>query len=270
MIRTRDLYVFTLILLFLSVCIAVTILLDVRAFSHKSAFLLLDTNVSSTTFSANATLTRLNREENISRLRKAILENDSVIIPNPSVTEVVETTDNVSTSTHTTAVMTVQRCAEPDDAISYTRTWPLDDVFVVVKDGYRSVVEISKTSPSLSSVGTTTASSTQPSVTIKTHLKLQENPLQSGNTYCVPSDVIGITLQGSLMFNADAHLYMSKTENELIGYARDGFPIYGVYEGAVDSCGGYMHALGYRYTLSKDRTYVLGCYVGSPAVFETF
>lgn len=269
MIRTRDLFVFVFILLFLSLCIAVTILLDVRALSHKGASLLLDTNFSSTTFSASATVTKINREGNITRLRKAILESDSVIIPNPSVTQVEETAVETSTSTDTALVTTIQKCVTPDDAISYTRTWPLNNVFVVVKDGYRSVVEISKTSPSSSVVSTTTSSTTQQSVTIKTHLKLQENPVQSGNSSCVPSDVIGITLQGSLMFNADAHLYMSKTGDEKIGYARDGFPIYGVYEGVVDSCGGYMHNEGYRYTLSKDRTYVLGCYVGVPSVFES-
>ena len=84
----------------------------------------------------------------------------------------------------------------------------------------------------------------------------------------MPSEVIGVTNGGVLMFNGDVNSYRKIPENALIGYARDGFPIYGVYKEKVDECGGYDHPSGYRYTVSTQRDYIIGCYVGSVQKFS--
>jgi hypothetical protein len=86
---------------------------------------------------------------------------------------------------------------------------------------------------------------------------------------CVPSEVVGVTLSGSLMFNSDASFYRGYGQEYLIGYARDGFPIYGYYEGPVDSCGGYMHSSGYRYTVSPNRDHIIGCFMAPWSAFSS-
>ena len=79
-----------------------------------------------------------------------------------------------------------------------------------------------------------------------------------------PSDVIGIALDGSLIKNNEYSLYSIFREETLIGYALDGFPIYGQSEVSTDECGGILADNQYRYYLSKERKAVLYCYSGTP------
>lgn len=81
---------------------------------------------------------------------------------------------------------------------------------------------------------------------------------------CIPTDVIGIALDGSLMRNNEHTLYQVFGEETLIGYALDGFPIYGLSTRGGDECGGVAMASGYGYVLSADRKGVLGCFSGAP------
>ena len=69
------------------------------------------------------------------------------------------------------------------------------------------------------------------------------------------------------MYNNEASFYRGFGSEYLIGYARDGFPIYGYYEGSTDACGGYEHASGYRYTVTPTNDNLLQCFSGQPAPF---
>jgi len=93
------------------------------------------------------------------------------------------------------------------------------------------------------------------------------SPTRRQDSQCLPSEIIGVTTEGSLMFNSDAILYHTRNQDELLGYARDGFPIYGNYKGETDECGGYNHAIGYRYTISDNRNYTIGCFGAQPMPF---
>ncbi len=102
-----------------------------------------------------------------------------------------------------------------------------------------------------------------PSEVVRARIPLRTGP--SGATSCLPSDVIGIALDGSLIRNNEAALYTVFGGDTLIGYALDGFPIYGVTPGVTpDRCGGVMVDGTYRYVLQSDRLGLITCFSGSP------
>jgi len=264
MIRTRDLVVFVSIVLFLGICILVTLaagrensVLDINA------ILLGTSETGSTTYTAHADKRTIDRKSNIERLRDALSRTVAVIVPEPPEEEVPDDTTPYASSTPSAASGSIQLCTEGDDSLALRGMWPASDVFLITEGSNRAVVHIEKPVTS-----TSTASSTSAAVDIKTLLRVPLNPLAQGTSVCVPSDIVGVTESGSLILNTAAGLYKSRGENERIGYARDGFPIYGVYTGTVDACGGYMHNSQYRYTVSQDRDYILGCFSASPSSFE--
>ena len=91
----------------------------------------------------------------------------------------------------------------------------------------------------------------------------------SGTTSCLPSDVIGIALDGSLIRNNEAALYTVFGGETLIGYALDGFPIYGMTPLlATDRCGGVQIDGNYRYVLQPDRPGLITCFAGAPITLQ--
>ena len=96
-------------------------------------------------------------------------------------------------------------------------------------------------------------------------LQLPLYPLMKTQPSCLSSDVVGIAQDGSLIRHNESGLYSVFGESTLIGYALDGFPIYGVTRVATDECGGVMLAGEYRYHLSDKRDSVLRCFRATPA-----
>ena len=115
-------------------------------------------------------------------------------------------------------------------------------------------------------VATTTASGT-PLLTTETEVVIQL-PLRSvplGTASCLPTDVVGIAKDGSLIRNSEVTLYAVFGADTLIGYALDGFPIYGARSGvALDECGGTGAIGQYRYYLEAERGYILNCFASEP------
>ncbi len=96
---------------------------------------------------------------------------------------------------------------------------------------------------------------------------LPSNPSYVGEV-CLPSDVIGIAKDGSLIRNNEVSLYKIFSSDTLIGYALDGWPIYGLSSGINSgSCGESKIAGGYVYYLSDDRETVLNCFISTPVKF---
>jgi len=103
---------------------------------------------------------------------------------------------------------------------------------------------------------------TVPDQEVIVQLPLRSAPQLSKS--CIPTDVVGIALDGSLIRNHEHTLYRVFGEGTLIGYALDGFPIYGISTRKTDECGGVTMAAGYGYVLSAEREGVLGCFSGAP------
>jgi hypothetical protein len=95
-------------------------------------------------------------------------------------------------------------------------------------------------------------------------LQLPLGSIPSSHQSCIASDVIGVAKGGSLIRNNEVGVYKVFGAETLIGYALDGFPIYGADSSKTDVCGGKMVAGEYRYQLSAKRDTIINCYAGSP------
>ena len=261
MLRTRDLILFILVLFFLGMAIAATVVRDTAApVIHTVVFD--DTDVS-LGLEATDSKIGIDRQSVIDRLRAKLENSNERIEPSASVEAPLEEDIVIENGGG------IQRCLYPDDALSMVPRWPLADVVIKVQEGARVVfaTETVVVPSVLSGISTTTVSE-EVVTTVTPLLQLPVAPLKLTESVCVPSEVVGVTNGGILMFNGDVNSYRKIPENALIGYARDGFPIYGVYGGVVDQCGGYDHPQGYRYTISTERDYIVGCYVGTPSSFS--
>ena len=76
--------------------------------------------------------------------------------------------------------------------------------------------------------------------------------------------MVGVALDGSLIRNTEYPVYAIFGSESLIGYALDGFPMYGLSTDVVDQCGGKSVDGQYGYYLRPDQTVVLDCFFGKP------
>ncbi len=203
----------------------------------------------------------LDRSANIARLRSLLAAGD-VIESSPSV-EASPTTDVESTDEGAPV------CTGVGSGIEVARSWPLVGVEVATV-GVNRVVTHSAISaaPVPSTPGTSTAVAAPAPATERVLLTLPVYPGKNPQPTCMSSEIVGVTPAGSLLFNNDIVLYRQAGSETLIGYALDGFPIYGAYTGATDSCGGYDAPSGYRYTVSPQDQTLIECFVGSPQSFR--
>ncbi len=108
-------------------------------------------------------------------------------------------------------------------------------------------------------------SSTSPEAVIRTEVAvLPMSPIITPTPQCLSSDVIGLTLTGELIRN-NSSPFTGVAETALIGYALDGFPIFGVTEAERDQCGGVTVNGLYRYQVSLESAAILNCFVATPA-----
>lgn len=141
----------------------------------------------------------------------------------------------------------------------YTALWNPGPVTFTVVEGARLVTREIE-------VSTTTASGT-PITTTETEV-IAQLPLRSEparEQRCLPTDVVGIAKDGSLIRNTELGLYSVFGGDTLVGYALDGFPIYGTNTTEkLDACGGTSSLGQYRYFLSVERKQILNCFASVP------
>lgn len=113
--------------------------------------------------------------------------------------------------------------------------------------------------------GVAAGSSTAPTISKDIVLQLPVRSVPMPSEHCIPSDVIGIATDGSLIRNSEVSVYQVFGPSTLVGYALDGFPIYGAGNGTTDICGGLMVAGQYRYQINTDRETIVTCFAGVPA-----
>jgi hypothetical protein len=146
----------------------------------------------------------------------------------------------------------------------------------------------------------------------KSNLSYPSNPEKEATPTCVSLGAIGVTKNGVVIYNAadargeDAvareivdvfgghpaganyhyHFIPERLDNKpqedghsgIVGYIKDGFPIYG-YKGEngiemsnydLDLCHGHDHgSLGYHYHATIEYPYTVGCYKGTPSSVES-
>lgn len=144
----------------------------------------------------------------------------------------------------------------------YTGVWPVSGVKHDVAEGARIFYTETNVEVEPSS-----ASSSIESEVKNNLLQLPLVPAIGVKKNCIPFDVVGIALDGSLIKNNEASLYGLFGGETLIGYALDGFAIYGTSEVQTDDCGGGVVNGSYSYYLSTNRDTVINCFTANPQIF---
>lgn len=269
MIRTRDLVLFLVCLVFLGVLIVSTVFTD----DSTPVLTVTDWEVSIDEVLAlggeSTATTPMDRTANIARLREKIAANTSSITPQPDTfVEDVIISEVDASNPADSAAPGVRSCLYLDDVLPKLANWPLSGVRVQVIGGARTVsYSEALTIESATDAAATSTTAVTETIT-NTIASLPLFPTKSPTPSCVPSEVIGVTSGGTMMFNTDASIWLNVDQNTLVGYARDGYPIYGRYDGELDVCGGYDHPAGYRYSVSSDRSYIIGCFTATPQSFN--
>ncbi len=196
-------------------------------------------------------------DSNIARLRALIASGEVSVVPQPDtfLDDIPETETDVAVPPPAVAA---SYCLYSDDTLPYISAWPQTGLKLTTRGQYR-VLEKTET---ILPAGTTT-----PEVVTEQLLALPLSPTPVGTPACLPSAVVGVTQSGGPIFNENPQIWSAVAAETLIGYARDGYPIYGRYDGVVDACGGYQSPTGYRYVISPTQTFIVGCYVAKPASF---
>jgi hypothetical protein len=132
---------------------------------------------------------------------------------------------------------------------TYTRAWQATGTTITEREGVRVVAL-----PPSTNDGVETIVAILPIRTV----------VSSALGNCLPTDVIGIALDGSLIRNDETGLYGVFGAETLVGYTLDGFSLYGTTNETLDACGGKMTNMGYRYYVRNDREYIIGCFVSDP------
>jgi hypothetical protein len=260
LLNTRNFLLYALSVGFLVIAITVTVLQD-RASESRTATL-------PTVFSAQAaavfTATTIDHESTLDRkgkiasLRQKIAEQGLTTSPKSDEDAVVEEAV-VAAVIDLPEEPTTLACSDP---IVTKPAWPVRGVKFEVVEGARIVYHDVLPPPvELSASGTATIASSTKAVLLQ--LPLHSVPLASKS--CVPYDVIGVALDGSLIRNNEQAVYAIFGSESLIGYALDGFPLYGKNDEAdLDFCGGLSVAGQYAYYLNSERSTMLDCFSGKP------
>ncbi len=235
MLRTRDLFLFVLVVFFLLLVMVFTVSNDRANRDAVSHVDFSEQEISTPTVIYEEK--ELDRKSIITRLREAIKDEKVTLLESEPEPEVVQADSPGSAP-----------ACSMNNGLNLARTWPHGGVVVREVEGVRQVAEVVNE-------------------VINPLLILPLNPSVSGSENCLKSQIVGVTVTGGLLFNTDAIVYKTKSAGDLVGYARDGYPIYGNYAGEVDVCGGSNASGQYRYYLNSGSNKVLGCYHGQPRQF---
>jgi len=201
------------------------------------------------------------RSEKLQIMKDKIAASKELSITAPDPVEVIEEVQaTTSSSTAPELADELQLC--PTYAASNI-SWSPTDVQIQEAEGVRLVYRSQQTPAVPENTGSTSqAVATQPQRDILAQLPVRNIP--AARPSCISTDIIGIATDGSLIRNDEAGVYGIFDNATLVGYALDGFPIYGSAAAAGDACGGVMTAQGYRYQISPQRDTIIHCYSANP------
>jgi hypothetical protein len=267
MIRTRDFLLFLCLVFFLSSGIAATVVTDMVGLAGSQAgavSVATEADVSPPVVSSGAIvgeLPTIDRAANLAAMRERLAALDLGVAPE-STTEVPELPVGESDDADIAVASGLQTCP------TYSEVAWADMLGVQfrIAEGARLLYQALAPTPAPVAAATTSTSSvpirTVPAEVVLAQLPVRELPMPSPT--CIAHDVVGVALDGSLIRNDETALYSVFGSDTLVGYALDGFPIYGTSGLPTDDCGGAVVGGTYRYYQSADRKTILNCYAAVP------
>jgi hypothetical protein len=260
MIRKRDFILFVLILIFLVMGIGGTVIYE----HWQSPFKLMNVikfSYSDKELTATVQNEIDNRQSNLERLRQKLASSEGISQGASNIDNVPEPAPVATTTAVSNRAVKTCSLAQEDNQI--VATWPKAGVSVKEVEGARMVYE------KVIIFNASTSSSTKLTTNDKPLLQLALNQIRGVFDNCISGQIVGITTTGGLILNNDTTRFATVNESTIIGYALDGFPIYGnkADVSTLDNCGGENSPLGYRYYLRNNENFVLGCFAGIPSTF---
>tara|TARA_B100000508_G_scaffold67978_1_gene53035 strand:+ start:1990 stop:2760 length:771 start_codon:yes stop_codon:yes gene_type:complete len=253
MFRTRDFVLIFTIVMFLLMAIGTT--WWSKQYDSSSSDELVITSAAEGEYQAEVYIpTTISRADRLAEMKEKIAADQTLVIANdiPEINDEVEPDDFIIPEL--TEVKEELRCS---GYLSYSGRWSPTGLQMEVVEGSRLVF---REETQIQTVGTSTEE-----VVVK--VPILQLPIQFANAddpYCISSDVVGVALDGSLIRNNELSLYSVFGYETLIGYALDGFPIYGVGASSVDQCGGVSVGGQYSYWLNTESATIINCFVAPP------
>ena len=260
MIRTRDLFLVLTAIAFLCMAIGVTVFSKLQNTDSVGTDLQ-PAVVHSGEYGAEvATAENFSRAQKLQTMRDKIAASEQLSITAPEPEEILEELPATTTASSSEVAVTTEVQLCPGYAASSVN-WSPVGIQIEEVEGARLVY---KEQVVTESVGTGTSTETQTATVRDILVQLPVRNFPAAAASCISSDVIGIATDGSLIRNNEAGVYGIFGSNTLVGWALDGFPIYGSSAAAGDACGGVMAAEGYRYQISAQRDTIIHCFSATP------
>ncbi len=255
MIRTRNFFLFILLLAFLLAGIVLTLWFSADGSSTTSYREMLFGTETATMTAEIGTPTD-DKQSRLEALRKKLSTfTDVALAPTPEeVNTEPDVTATTSEETEPETVATVQLCANYR-AVNVPQL--TGGLLYSESAGQRTFSKMETVMGDASSTITTT------SPTIVFTLPLRSGDL--GVTDCIASDIVAVSPTGMPIRNSDVAAYSGSGESTLIGYTIDGLTLFGKTSSIdTDECGGATVGGVYRYYLSPERDMLLNCFVAIP------
>lgn len=284
MLRTKDLVLFLVAIIFLLVSVGATLSFRHAGFTSGTDMPEFDNAPQQEYAVELIEKSSLDRAEKLATMRQKIAEGQgqsySAPVENsPDIDESSDAETSPSPDTITNAEDSDLAIAKKDHSKTqeilcsnyqrYVKNWPpiQGKVSVETVEGVRLVYQKLPANGSLftSSATTPTDVATPTDTTQTILLQLPVRIFSDQATNCLPYDVVGIANDGSLIRNNETGMYGVFGADTVIGYALDGFPIYGISEIQNDACGGSVVNNQYRYHLSTQRDKIINCFSSPPA-----
>lgn len=252
MIRTRDYFLWLLVVAF---AVITTGHILIKQFVDSGDELPPQPEFVTTTSTQGAVVSNqddmMSRAERLALLRQKILVGGEIISAKPESEAVAEAeTDEDKDIPESAGEI---RCSNYQKV---TSAWQSHGVVNEFREGARVYYRLTTTAPVASS------SSSVATVTEEIVAQLPAPFSIPKNQNCIASDVIGIATNGALIKNSDIEFYKIFSASTLVGYALDGYPVYGSGTGVRDACGGVVVNNQYRYQISSEAKTIINCYAG--------
>lgn len=262
MYRTRDFVLVLTSVAFLLTAIGVTVSSRARDGGQQNAELKPAAGQSTEYSAVIENSHTFSRAEKLQSMRDKIAASGqlSIIAPGP-IEASEELADTASSTPASELTDEVQLC--PGYAVSNV-AWSPIGVQIEEAEGIRLVYR-SKESPSTAAEVTTSNNLSANAISQREPLaQLPIRNFPAARSSCIQTDIVGIATDGSLIRNNEVSLYGIFSSNTLVGWALDGFPIYGSAASTGDTCGGVTASDGYRYQISSQRDTIINCFSASP------
>ena len=266
MIRTRDFLLYLVVLVFLLLVITFTVKSYPKGISNSADSKSAPQFLVGSKLQTDSNFEQLDRDKNLTNLRAKLAQGTELNdVPKPILTSIDTPTSTLVDATDNDEEILdenkrIQKfCSAILSHEDVLANWNAKQASLSVQ-GERRLL-IGKESK-IVTVGSTTSEVLVDQV----YLDLPVKPFRGLSANCLDSDVIGVTLEGTLIKNSDTWKFRNFSSDKLLGYAKDGIPIYGqgIDEAVLDSCGGYDNGFEYRYYLREKELFMLACFAADP------